>query len=98
MSTQQYRRHAAECLEIAESTGNPQIKSGLIAMAQSWLDLALQAEKNLNTALVYETPEPHQQVAQQQQQPQKEPEKEDEARRIVARSAELLELLHKPRH
>jgi hypothetical protein len=73
MSPQQYRRHAAECLEIAESIGDPQIKAGLIVMAQSWLDLALQAEKNLNTALV--SPEPRQQVAQQQQQPQNESEK-----------------------
>jgi hypothetical protein len=75
MSPLQYRRHAAECLEIAASIGDPQIKAGLIAMAQSWLDLALQADKNLNTALVYETPELRPQAVQQQQQPQNEPEK-----------------------
>jgi hypothetical protein len=39
-------------------------------MARSWLELAEIAEKNSQSTLVYETPEPGQQVAQQQQQPQ----------------------------
>jgi hypothetical protein len=50
----------------------------LIDMAQSWLLLAQQSEKNLATDLVYETPPPPSEagrpVAQQQQQiqPKKE--------------------------
>ena len=44
-------------------------------MARAWLALVTQSKKNSQAAtLVYETPEPRQQVAQQQQQPQ--PEKE----------------------
>jgi len=48
----------------------------MIAMAQSWQHLAAQAEKNLQTVLVYETSEPRRQVAQQQQQPKADPEKQ----------------------
>jgi hypothetical protein len=40
-------------------------------MAQSWQHLAAQAEKNLQTVLVHETPEP-------QQQPQGDPEKKND--------------------
>ncbi len=60
MPPDDYRRYAAECLKIAENIGDPQSKAGLIAMAQSWLYLAAHAEKNLQTVLVYETPEPRQ--------------------------------------
>ena len=65
MSPAEYRRYAAECLRIAEGTGDPQSRASLL-----WLRLAKQAEKNLATAIVYETPEPRQHIAQQQQQPQ----------------------------
>jgi hypothetical protein len=68
MSPDEYRRLAAECLRIAENLGDSQSKAGLIAMAQAWLQLARQAEKNADTALVYETPEPRHHVAQQQPQ------------------------------
>jgi hypothetical protein len=46
------RRHAAECLRIADDTTNPQNKILPIAMAQAWLRLAQQAEQNLTTDLV----------------------------------------------
>jgi hypothetical protein len=55
MSPDEYRRHAAECLRIAENLGESRSKAGLIAMAQAWLQLARQAEKNADTGLVYET-------------------------------------------
>ena len=48
-------RHAAECLRIAEGTANAQHRAALTDMAQSWLLLARQAEKNLFTEIVYET-------------------------------------------
>ena len=56
MSPGDHRRHAAECLRIAESVSDPRNRVELLTMAQNWLHLADQAEKNLNTVLVYETP------------------------------------------
>jgi hypothetical protein len=61
MSPVDYRCYAAELLRIADRVGDHQSKAALIAMAQSWQRLAAQAEKNLQTVLVYETPEPRQQ-------------------------------------
>jgi hypothetical protein len=80
MAMNVYRRHAAECLAIADDPAtNPQNKIMLIAMAQAWLRLAQQAEKNLTTDLVYETPprreRPVMQQQQQQQQQQNQPKK-----------------------
>jgi hypothetical protein len=47
MAMNEYRRHAAECLAIADdATTNPNNKILLIAMAQAWLRLAQQAERN----------------------------------------------------
>ena len=50
-----YRRHAAECLEVAATLADPQKRMAMIAMAESWRHLAMQAEKNLRTDVVYET-------------------------------------------
>jgi hypothetical protein len=73
--TGEYRAHAAECVQLAQRINDPQSKSSLLDMARAWLALVTQSKKNSQAAtLVYETPEPRQQVAQQQQQPQ--PEKE----------------------
>jgi hypothetical protein len=78
MSVDKYRRHAVECLRIAEGVPDSVNRMLLIDMAQSWLLLAQQSEKNLATDLVYETPPPPSEagrpVAQQQQQiqPKKE--------------------------
>jgi hypothetical protein len=45
----QYRRFARECLEIAEITADPQVRSVLVQMAQVWLRLAqAHAEDNGN--------------------------------------------------
>jgi hypothetical protein len=69
--TGEYRAHAAECVRLAQQTNDPQSKSSLLDMARAWLALITQSEKNSGAAtLVYETPQPPQQVAQQQQQPQ----------------------------
>jgi hypothetical protein len=73
-----YRLYASRCVEIAQDTTNPDRRAALLAIAQAWLGLADQAEKNSDVVLVYETPTPRpmqsQQVAQQQQQPQQQPE------------------------
>ena len=50
-----YRANAAECLILASSMTDPDSRASLFAMAQRWLRLAEQAEKNLRTDLVYET-------------------------------------------
>jgi hypothetical protein len=43
-----YRRHAAECLDIADDPAiSPQRKAMLIAMARAWLRLAQEAEKDI---------------------------------------------------
>jgi hypothetical protein len=69
--TGEYRAHATECVRLAQKSNDPESKSSLLDMARAWLALITQSEKNSETAtLVYETPEPRQQVAQQQQQPQ----------------------------
>jgi len=68
--TGEYRAHAAECVRLAQQTSDPQSKSSLLDMARAWLVLVTQNEKNSQTTLVYETPEPPHQVTQQQQQPQ----------------------------
>jgi hypothetical protein len=78
MKLAQKRNPAAECLRIADDTTNPQNKILLIAMAQAWLRLAQQAEKNLTTDLVGTPPRREalsRPVMQQQQQIQ--PEREE---------------------
>jgi hypothetical protein len=53
-----YRLHAAQCVDLSHSVSDSKGKSLLLHMAQSWVILAEQAEKNSETTLVYETPEP----------------------------------------
>jgi hypothetical protein len=74
MPPERYRRLAAECLPIAQDVGHNGSRTALLDRAQTWLELAHLAEKNLTLDLVYETPPPRQQpVLQQQQiQPKKE--------------------------
>jgi hypothetical protein len=52
----QYRQKAAELLALASTEISPNIQVGYAAMAQSYLRLALLAEQNSKTDLVYETP------------------------------------------
>ena len=51
-----YRDRGAECLLAAENTTDHQKRVVLLAMAQSWIRLAEQADRNARTDLVYETP------------------------------------------
>lgn len=70
--TGEYRAHATECVRLAQQTSDPQSKKSLLDMARAWLALVTQGEKNNEApTLVYETPEPRRQVAQQRQQPQR---------------------------
>jgi hypothetical protein len=85
MSVDEYRRHALDCFRIAEVTADSRYRITLLNMAQSWLLLAQQAEKNLSTNLVYETPPRSEasnpavaQQQQQQQQQQAQPKKKEE--------------------
>jgi hypothetical protein len=65
-----YRLYAVDCVDMAQMTQDTERRAKLLTMAQAWLVLADQAEKNSTApTLVYETPGPRQQVAQQQQQP-----------------------------
>jgi hypothetical protein len=56
-SAEEYRRRGAGCVLMAEDTPNSAHRLALMEMAQAWLHLAEQAEKNGRTDLVYETPE-----------------------------------------
>ena len=58
---------AEELFALARLTTNPAIRVEIEKLAQNYLRLAEQAEKNSQTDIVYETPPP-QQTAQQQQQ------------------------------
>ena len=72
--TGEYRAHAATCVQLAQQTSDQQSKLSLLGMARAWLALATQGDKNNEApTLVYQTPEPRQQLAQQlQPQPKKE--------------------------
>jgi hypothetical protein len=66
-----YRLYAGRCVEIARRVTDSDSKATLLSMAQLWLGLADQADKNTQAPMIiYETPEPRQPVTQQQQQPQ----------------------------
>ena len=43
---EKYRRNAAQCLEMAGVVKDPESKVSLTAMAQAWVRLAEQADKN----------------------------------------------------
>jgi hypothetical protein len=51
-----YRQKAAECLETAEHISDHGTRMALVAMAESWIRLAEQADRNSLNDLVYETP------------------------------------------
>jgi hypothetical protein len=39
-SAEDYRRHAADCLELAMTMDDPQVRAALMHMTQVWLRLA----------------------------------------------------------
>jgi hypothetical protein len=51
-----YRDYAGKCLLVAQKQENANEKLALIDMAQAWIALAEQAERNETLFLVYETP------------------------------------------
>jgi hypothetical protein len=57
MSAEEYRRRAAGCILVAEDSPNSAHRLTLMEMAQVWLRLAEQAEKNSRADLAYEIPE-----------------------------------------
>lgn len=61
-----YRQHAGSCFSLARKIGGSVEKLTLIDMAQAWMALAAQAEKNESLFTIYETPEPRQRAVQQQ--------------------------------
>ena len=42
----EYRRAAWDCLKLAEATSNPQTSASMLDLAQEWVRLAEQAERN----------------------------------------------------
>jgi hypothetical protein len=70
MAKEDYRDNAAECLRLANDASNPTMRASLLRMAEVWLRLHDQAEKNAQLDLTYETPPPQRSVPQQQQQQQ----------------------------
>jgi hypothetical protein len=51
-----YREYAAKCLIVARKQENANERLALVDMAQAWIALADQAEKNQAFPVVYETP------------------------------------------
>ncbi|MFL5046746.1 MAG: hypothetical protein ACJ8EA_18090 [Xanthobacteraceae bacterium] len=56
-SAEEYRRRAAGCILLAEETIDSAYRLTLMEMAQAWLRLAEQVEKNSQVDLVYKTRE-----------------------------------------
>ena len=51
-----YRVRAQHCIDIARDTEDASRRLVLVEMAQAWMRLAEQAERNRKTDMVYETP------------------------------------------
>jgi hypothetical protein len=51
-----YREYATTCVAMAQSLESADEKLVLLDMAQAWIALAKQAEKNEGMVLIYETP------------------------------------------
>ncbi len=68
-----YRTHAGVCLWLARKTADCETRVILLDMARAWLALAEQGEKNRQTTLVYETPEPRRHGEQPQEPRRSEP-------------------------
>jgi hypothetical protein len=52
-----YREYAAKCLTVSHTLTGATERLALLDMAQAWIALAKQAEKNERLAVVYETPD-----------------------------------------
>jgi len=59
MAINEYRRHAVECLCIAdEGVTSPENRMLLVAMAQAWLKLAQRAEQDASTGISWQPHSP----------------------------------------
>jgi len=56
MDADEYRRIAADCISPAKEAKSAEFRLKLIDMAQTWLKLADQAERNSQADLVYARP------------------------------------------
>jgi hypothetical protein len=74
----EYCKKAAELIARSEQEPDPLQRLDLRKLAQAYLRLAEQAERNAASDIVYETPRHDQPNVQQQQQPQS-PRKDDES-------------------
>jgi hypothetical protein len=45
----EYRRYAAECVCVAQTTNNPSDKAMMLEMAQKWRELAERSERESDT-------------------------------------------------
>ena len=75
------REKAATLAAMAEATRDPARRAQCLTLSRSYLLLALQADKNAATDVVYETPVQRPVVVelQQQQQKQRQPKKKPKA-------------------
>ncbi len=53
---ERYRLNAEKCLQLAQALNHVEAKRELLVMANAWLVLAAQREKNIETAPANETP------------------------------------------
>jgi hypothetical protein len=53
-----YRRNAEKCLQLAQNFNDLEAKRSLLMMANAWLTLAAQREKNINPMPGQESPSP----------------------------------------
>jgi hypothetical protein len=56
MKRKEYRERARECVGIAQESTNPLHRISLLEMAQAWMLLHDQAERNSQADLIYEPP------------------------------------------
>jgi hypothetical protein len=49
-----YRRKAADCLYLTQRLADEQSRRLLLEMARAWVELAVRAERNATTGIVYE--------------------------------------------
>jgi hypothetical protein len=55
MGPEDYRRKAADCLYLTQRLADEQSRRLLLEMARVWIGLAVRAERNAKTDIVYET-------------------------------------------
>jgi hypothetical protein len=54
--SERYRRNAEKCLQLAQNFNDLEARRSLLVMANAWLALAAQREKNVNPMPAHELP------------------------------------------